>query len=67
MASIQRGNSAETGKKYEDLMYIRQVLGELRGMADRHQAQMLCYLIDMAYQETSDMLQDEQRESVQYS
>jgi hypothetical protein len=67
MASTMNGNVEVFEKKYEDLIYIRQVLGELRVMADRHRAQMLCYLLDMAYQETSDLVQEEHKKSVQYS
>lgn len=59
MAILERDGETVIEQKYEDLVYIRQILGELRGMADRHQMQMLCYLIDMAYQETAETIQSE--------
>ena len=40
----------------ESLAYIRQMLGELRGVADEKGADMLCYLLEMAYVETGDLL-----------
>lgn len=67
MVGSTRDNGVLLGGKYEDLLYIRQALNELRGIADRHRAQMLCYLIDMAYQETSEMVQEEQKKSMQYT
>jgi hypothetical protein len=67
MVTTVKVSSPAGEQKYEDLIYIRQILGELRGMADRHQIQMLCYLIDMAYQETSETLQAEHRQSIIYT
>ncbi|WP_082477379.1 hypothetical protein [Rhizobium sp. Leaf371] len=40
----------------ESLAYIRQMLGELRGVADEKGADMLCYLLEMAYVEAGDLM-----------
>ena len=39
----------------ENLAYIRQMLAELRLAANREGADMLCYLIEMAYVEVGDI------------
>ncbi len=39
----------------ENIAYIRQMLTELREVAEREGAQMLCYLIEMAYAEANDL------------
>ncbi|MBB3591596.1 3,4-dihydroxy-2-butanone 4-phosphate synthase [Rhizobium sp. BK529] len=39
----------------ENVAFIRQMLGELHQMAEREQAEMLCYLIEMAYVEAGDL------------
>ncbi|RYC17613.1 hypothetical protein [Ciceribacter ferrooxidans] len=39
----------------ENVAYIRQILGELRNVAQREGADMLCYLIEMAYLEAGDI------------
>jgi hypothetical protein len=39
----------------ENLAYIRQMLAELRTVAEREGADMLCYLIEMAYVEAGDI------------
>ncbi len=39
----------------ENIAYIRQMLGELRTVADNEGAEMLCYLIEMAYVEAGDL------------
>ncbi|NTA58203.1 hypothetical protein G6L32_06085 [Agrobacterium tumefaciens] len=39
----------------ENLAYIRQMLAELRLVANREGADMLCYLIEMAYVEVGDI------------
>ncbi len=36
--------------------YIRQMLGELRGVAEDENADMLCYLLEMAFTEAGDIL-----------
>ncbi|MCM2292202.1 hypothetical protein NAC44_07660 [Allorhizobium sp. BGMRC 0089] len=50
-------NSQRAGKtdSRETIAYIRQMLGELRLVAEREEAQMLCYLIEMAYEEAGDL------------
>ncbi|GEM_PF-402603 len=39
----------------ENIAYIRQMLGELRMVAENEGAEMLCYLIEMAYVEAGDL------------
>lgn len=39
----------------QSLAYIRQILGELRNVARREKADMLAYLIEMAYVEAGDL------------
>ena len=39
----------------ENIVYIRQMLGELRQVALLERADMLCYLIEMAYVEADDL------------
>lgn len=39
----------------ENIAYIRQMLGELRQVAGAEKADMLCYLIEMAYVEAGDI------------
>jgi hypothetical protein len=43
------------GNKVENVAYIRQMLGELRHVAFIEGADMLCYLIEMAYIEAGDI------------
>lgn len=38
----------------EEIIYIRQMLGQLRRLSNRDGSEMLCYLIDMAYIEAGD-------------
>ncbi|QND52722.1 hypothetical protein HB779_12995 [Phyllobacterium sp. 628] len=40
----------------ENARYIQQMLGELRGMAKINRLDMLAYLIEIAYIESSDLL-----------
>ncbi len=40
----------------QNIAYIRQMLAELRGVAASENADMLCYLIEMAYIEAGDVL-----------
>ncbi len=58
-------NSSGTGKKeahtHEKIAYIRQMLGELRGVASNEGAEMLCYLIEMAAVEAGDILAGKRR------
>lgn len=39
----------------ENITFIRQMLGELHQVAEREKAEMLCYLIEMAYVEAGDL------------
>lgn len=39
----------------ENIAYIRQMLGELRQVARAEGADMLCYLIEMAFEEAGDI------------
>jgi hypothetical protein len=48
-----KSNEAET------LEYIRAMLRELRSLAKGERAEMLSYLIEMAYVEASDLLRNE--------
>lgn len=43
------------GQTQEKIAYIRQMLGELRAVADAEGAEMLRYLIEMAYVEAGDI------------
>jgi hypothetical protein len=49
LSGLREGHSAE------NIAYLRQMLGELRQVASREGADMLCYLIEMAYVEASDI------------
>jgi hypothetical protein len=53
-------NSPGAGKRdaqtHDKITYIRQMLGELRGVASDEGADMLCYLIEMAFVEAGDIL-----------
>lgn len=49
------GNNGADMQNRESIAYIRQMLGELRLVAEREGAQMLCYLIEMAYEEAGDL------------
>lgn len=48
-------NNADNEGTRENLAYIRQMLAELRQVASREGADMLCYLIEMAYVEVGDI------------
>ncbi|TCT39108.1 hypothetical protein [Martelella mediterranea] len=54
MAPISFGRESDRAIEIEEIMYIRQMLGQLRRMADREGAELLCYLIDMAYIEAGE-------------
>ena len=43
-------------RRAESLEYLRSMLGQLREMAQAERADMLAYLIEMAYLEASDIL-----------
>jgi len=46
----------EKARTEQNIAYIRQMLGELGGVARAEKADMLCYLIEMAYLEAGDVL-----------
>jgi hypothetical protein len=43
------------GGTQDNITFIRQMLGELRAVADMEGAEMLRYLLEMAYMEASDI------------
>lgn len=44
----------------ENIAYIRQLVGELRQIAGREHADLLCYFLEMAYMEAGDLLAGKQ-------
>ena len=48
--------SLEKARTEQNIAYIRQMLAELRLVAESEKADMLCYLIEMAYLEAGDVL-----------
>lgn len=46
----------ELARTEQNVAYIRQMLGELRTVAESEKADMLCYLIEMAYLEAGEVL-----------
>jgi len=46
-------------RRAESLDYLRSMLGQLRDIAQGERADMLAYLIEMAYVEASDILRGE--------
>ncbi|MDS7596836.1 hypothetical protein [Agrobacterium tumefaciens] len=51
----------------ENLAYIRQMLAELRQAASREGADMLCYLIEMAYVEVGDIQSGRRKLSIRHN
>lgn len=49
-------NPLEKARTEQNIAYIRQMLAELRRVAESENADMLCYLIEMAYIEAGDVL-----------
>ncbi|MCB5201772.1 hypothetical protein LH464_04670 [Neorhizobium sp. T786] len=49
------GTEHQTTEDGEAIAYIRQMLGELHQVAHKQGADMLCYLIEMAYVEAGDV------------
>lgn len=43
-------------ERRDNIAYIRQLVGELRQIAGREHADLLCYFLEMAYMEAGDML-----------
>ncbi|MBV2186820.1 MAG: hypothetical protein KUL88_20040 [Rhizobium sp.] len=52
VSKTTNGGESRTG---ENIAYIRQMLGELRMVAENEGAEMLCYLIEMVYVEAGDL------------
>ncbi len=48
-------SEGDEARKREKIAYIRQMLGELHQVAQKEGAEMLCYLIEMAYVEAGDI------------
>lgn len=42
-------------KSLENIAFVRQMLGELRQVAENEGADLLCYLLEMAYVEAGDL------------
>ncbi len=55
MANKHVGATHDPARTRENIAYIRQMLGELRQVAQNEGADMLCYLIEMAYVEAGDV------------
>jgi len=55
MVAPNANANGHNSKSIENIAYIRQLLGELRQMAGREGAEMLGYLIEMAYVEAGDI------------
>jgi hypothetical protein len=49
------GSERQSSGDAEAIAYIRQMLGELHQVASKEGADMLCYLIEMAYVEAGDV------------
>lgn len=64
MASRPTQGTLDNARTEQNITYIRQMLGELRAVADSERADMLCYLIEMAYLEAGDVLSGKQPLSV---
>ena len=52
---VSKINGAGGTDTRENIAYIRQMLGELRSVAESEGAEMLCDLIEMAYVEAGDV------------
>jgi hypothetical protein len=50
-----------------NISYIREMLAELRNVADREGADLLCYLIEMAYVEAGDIHSGSRAFSIHHS
>ncbi len=56
MPTRSNQGSLATAQTEQNIAYIRQMLAELRSVAEGEKADMLCYLIEMAYLEAGDVL-----------
>lgn len=55
MVSKSAGGDIGEARTREKIAYVRQMLAELRAVAECEGAEMLCYLIEMAYVEAGDL------------
>ena len=55
MNSSADSGTLRAGNSREKIAYLRQMLGELRLVARGEGADLLCYLIEMAYVEAGDL------------
>ncbi len=53
--NVENKSQSPDARTAETIAYIRQMLAELRASAHREGADMLCYLIEMAYIEAGDI------------
>ncbi|QFY62364.1 hypothetical protein FZ934_05095 [Rhizobium grahamii] len=53
-ANYAKRDASKSGSR-ENIAFIRQMLAELRKVAENEKAEMLCYLIEMAYVEAGDL------------
>lgn len=61
MISEQERLAGLTDKTRGDIMYIQQMLGELRNVAYSCNAEMLVFLMEMAFAEAGDVLSGKSR------
>ncbi|MEI5680325.1 MULTISPECIES: hypothetical protein [unclassified Mesorhizobium] len=54
-----------TTRRTDTLDYMQSMLGQLRTMAESERCDMLAYLIEMAYVETSDIIRGERPSRIQ--
>lgn len=55
MVPNRGASNGETDQKKQNLTYIHEMLRELLMVAQRERADMLCYFIEMAYAEATDI------------
>lgn len=55
MSAAPRKQPEIPRKTLENIAYIKQMLGQLRAVAEEEGCDMLCYLIEMAYIEAGDV------------
>ena len=65
-AELKKSSPTDNTDTKESLAYIRQMLAELRGVAQREGAEMLCYFIEMAYVEAGDIQSGRRKLSVRH-
>jgi hypothetical protein len=54
--SMRNDDRPQGESRIETLEYVKSMLGQLRGMAEAEECDMLAYLIEMAHLEASDIL-----------